>query len=97
MISKLLPGMTNVSIVGVVVSKGDKRSVNTKYGKSTVCDVVIKDETGEIGLTLWNEQIGTVKEGEEVKIEGGYITEWQGEIKLNVPKRGVLEKIAQPL
>ncbi|MBN1923139.1 MAG: DNA-binding protein [Nanoarchaeota archaeon] len=92
MIGKLAPGMTNVNLIGLVVSKGDKRSVNTKYGKSEVCDVVIKDESGEVGLTLWAEQISKVKEGDEVEIQGAYVTEWQGEIKLNIPKRGLLQK-----
>ena len=84
--------MTNVNLIAKVVDKGDKREVNTKYGKSRVCDIVIKDETGEVSLTLWNEQIDLVKEGEEVQIQGAYTTEWQGEIKLNIPKKGVLEK-----
>jgi replication factor A1 len=92
MIGTLIPGMTNVSVSAKVVSKGDKRKVNTKYGKSTVCDVIIKDDTGEVNLTLWNEQIDKVKEGDEVLVQGGYTTEWQGEIKLNIPKKGMLEK-----
>lgn len=85
--------MTNVNLLAKVVSKGDKREVNTKYGKSKVCDVIIKDETGEVGLTLWNEQIDNVKEGEEIQIQGGYTTEWQGEIKINIPKKGLVEKV----
>ena len=92
MIAKLVPGMSNVNLSARVVSKGDKRTVNTKSGKSTVCDVILRDETGEIGLTLWNEQISSVKEGEEIEIQGGYITEWQGEFKLNVPKKGSIDK-----
>lgn len=92
MISKLIPGMTNVNLIAKVVSKGDKREVNTKYGKSRVCDALIKDETGEVNLTLWGEQIDMVKEGEEVEIQGGYTTEWQGEIKLNIPKKGAISK-----
>ncbi len=91
MISKLIPGMTNVNLVAKVVSIGDKRSVNTKYGKSVVCDAIIRDESGEISLTLWNDQIDKVREGDIVSIAGAYTTEWQGEVKLNIPKRGSLE------
>ena len=60
--------MSDINLSARVVSKGDKRKVRTKFGKSTVCDVILKDETGEIGLTLWNEQISDVKEGEEIEI-----------------------------
>ena len=92
MIASLVPGMSNVNLIAQVISKGDKRSVNTKYGKSQVCDAIIKDETGEVNLTLWEEQIEKVKEGDEIEVQGGYITEWQGEVKLNVPKKGSIEK-----
>ncbi len=91
MISKLIPGMTNVNLVAKVVSIGDKRSVNTKYGRSVVCDAIIRDESGEISLTLWNDQIDKIKEGDIVSIAGAYTTEWQGEVKLNIPKKGSLE------
>ncbi len=92
MIGKLAPGMSNVALIAKVVSKGDKRTVNTKYGKSTVCDAILRDETGEVNLTLWADQVNMIKEGDEVQIQGGYVTEWQGEIKLNIPKKGVLQK-----
>ncbi|PIX44543.1 DNA-binding protein, partial [archaeon CG_4_8_14_3_um_filter_38_5] len=46
---------------------------------------------GEIKLTLWGEQISKVREGDEVSISGAYITEFQGELQLNVPKKGLLE------
>lgn len=95
MISKLIPGMTNVNIVGKVISKGEKRTVRTKFGKTKVCDAIIKDDTGEITLTLWSDQISMVKEGETISVQGGYITEWQGEFQLNIPKRGSIEKQAQ--
>ncbi|MDD2678651.1 MAG: OB-fold nucleic acid binding domain-containing protein [Candidatus Nanoarchaeia archaeon] len=92
MISKLIPGMTNVQLLARVISKEAPRTVNTKYGSTKVCDAVLKDETGEIGLTLWSEQISKIKEGDEVIIKGGYTSEWQGEVKLNIPKRSEITK-----
>ena len=86
--------MTGVAIKAKVASKGDKRSVSTKYGKSQVCDVKLRDETGEISLTLWGDQISKVKEGEQIFIKGGYVTEWRGEIQLNIPKTGMIEKVS---
>ena len=92
MISTLIPGMSNVNLIAQVISIGERRSVNTKYGKTQVCDAVIKDETGEVNLTLWEEQIEKVKEGDEIELQGGYTTEWQGEVKLSVPRKGSIEK-----
>jgi ssDNA-binding replication factor A large subunit len=92
MISKLVPGMTNVQLLAKVVSKDAPRTVNTKYGSTKVCDAVLKDETGQIGLTLWSEQISKVKEGDEVAIKGAFTSEWQGEVKLNLPKNSEISK-----
>jgi ssDNA-binding replication factor A large subunit len=93
MISKLVPGMTNVQLLARVVSKDAPRTVNTKYGSTKVCDAVLKDETGQIGLTLWSEQISKVKEGDEVAIKGAFTSEWQGEVKLNLPKNSEISKM----
>lgn len=94
MISKLIPGMTGVIIKAKVISKGDKRSISTKYGRSKVCSAKLKDETGEISLTLWGDQISKVREGEQIFIKGGYVTEWNGELQLNIPKKGMIEKVS---
>lgn len=95
MISKLVPGMTNVSLLARVISKDEPRSVNTKYGSTRVCDALLKDETGQIGLTLWSEQISKIKEGDEVEIRGAFTSEWQGEVKLNIPKKSEILKIQE--
>ena len=92
MISKLIPGMTNVQLLAKVVSKETPRTVNTKYGSAKVCDAVLKDESGQISLTLWSDQISKIKEGDEVMIKGAYTSEWQGEVKLNLPKSSEIMK-----
>lgn len=92
MISKLVPGMTNVQILARVIAKDVPRSVKTKYGNTKVCDATLKDETGQIGLTLWSDQIGKIKEGDDIVIKGAYTSEWQGEVKLNLPKNSEISK-----
>lgn len=92
MISKLVPGMTNVELLAKVILKEPSRNVNTKYGTTKVCDATLMDESGQIGLTLWADQINKVKEGDKILIKGAYTSEWQGEIKLNLPKRSEITK-----
>ena len=40
------------------------------------------DGTGEIKVTLWNEDIDNVKTGDKIQITNGYVNEWQGELQL---------------
>jgi len=45
------------------------------------CYVV--DDTGEIGMTFWGDQIKKVKEGAKVRITEAYVTEFKGMLQLN--------------
>ncbi len=75
-IKELQNGMKRVEVEAEVVDKGDTRQVQSRYGNETfnVADVIIQDETGNIKLTLWNEQIDQVTVGAKIKIENGYVT-----------------------
>ncbi len=91
-IKELQTGMKRVEVEADVVDKGNTRQVQSRMSGETfnVADVVVQDETGNIKLTLWNEQIDQVNVGDRVKIENGYITSFKGEIQLNVGKYGKL-------
>lgn len=90
-VSELKPGTGNVSLELEVVSKDNEREIN-KYGrKLRVANFTVKDESGSITLVLWNEQIDEVKEGGKIKIENGYVNEWQGAAQLTLGKFGKLE------
>ncbi|HLC86196.1 MAG TPA: SOSS complex subunit B family protein [Candidatus Nanoarchaeia archaeon] len=83
----------NINVEGEVTEIGAVREFN-KFGKlGKVCNAKIKDETGEIMLTLWNEQIEKVKIGNKIAITNGYVGEWQGEKQLTTGKFGTLEVI----
>ena len=84
--------MKRVEVEADVVEKGNPRQVQARYGNETfnVADAIIQDETGNIKLTLWNEQIDQVNVGDKVKIENGYVTSFKSEIQLNVGKYGKL-------
>ncbi len=84
--------MKRVEVEADVVDKGNTRQVQSRMSGETfnVADVVVQDETGNIKLTLWNEQIDQVNVGDRIKIENGYVTSFKGEIQLNVGKYGKL-------
>ena len=78
-------------IEGVIDSIGEPRTVNLRTGgQAQVADAVLKDDTGQIKLTLWDAQIKMVKPGSKVRIENGYVTTFKGENALNVGKYGKL-------
>jgi len=81
---ELKTGMRNVNVEGTIVNKGEPRQVQTRFGESTVADAFLKDDSGSIKMSLWNEQIDSFKENVEVRIENGYITSFRGEAQLNV-------------
>jgi replication factor A1 len=93
-ISELKPGMRGISIEGKLESIAEPRSVNLKSGGTAqVSDAVLSDETGSIKLSLWDEQLNIVTEGDQVSVENGYTNEFRGETSLNVGRYGKLKKL----
>jgi replication factor A1 len=92
--NELRPGIRGISIEGTVESIAEPRSVNLKSGGTAqVADAIFSDETGSIKLSLWDEQLNMVKEGDRVYVENGYTQEFRGETSLNVGKYGKLKKL----
>ncbi len=92
-IKDLQPRQTNVDVEGDVVEMSDVREVS-KLGKQIrVATALIKDGTGRVKLSLWNEQTEKVKTGDKVKVKNGYVGEFQGELQLTTGKFGTLEAV----
>ncbi|MFQ5941804.1 MAG: DNA-binding protein [Nitrososphaerales archaeon] len=90
-LSELRSGMRSVNIEASVVSVSEPRTVNKRDGGTAkVADVIIKDDSGEIKLSLWEDQIEMVKAGSKIAIENGYTTSFRGENQLSVGKYGKL-------
>jgi replication factor A1 len=58
-----------------------------------VANATLKDETGKITLTLWNEQISQVKVGDKIKIENGYAKSFRNVLQLSTGKYGKITVI----
>ena len=89
-ISELTVGMKDVTITAKVAEKSEPREVQTRFGRRLVADVMVKDTTGSIKLSLWEKQIDAVKEDDEIEVVGAYVTEWRGSLQLAIPKTGKL-------
>lgn len=92
-ISDLKAGQGKVDIEASVVSKAEPR-VMEKYGKELkVCNATVKDESGEIMLTLWNADVDKVNVGDTIRITNGYVSEFNGKKQLTSGKFGKLEVV----
>jgi replication factor A1 len=93
-INELRAGIRNVNVSGRVESLGEPRTVNLRTGGTAqVADAVLSDDTGKIKLSLWDDQIGMMNEGDEVSIENGYTQAFRGENSLNIGRYGKLAKL----
>ena len=68
-------GLSGISVEGKIVEIGESRDVNTKYGVRSVADAVLEDDTGQIKLSLWEDQIDSVNVGDAVVVRGAYVTQ----------------------
>ena len=55
--------------------------------------LTLKTDSGEIKITLWNDDCENINEGDKVKVVNGYVREFQGEKQLSAGKFGKIEKI----
>ena len=94
-INELRLGMNNINLTAKMVDVSEPRNVRTKMGYQTrVATATIEDDTGKIPLTLWGKQIDEIGEGDTIEVKDGFITEFRGELQLNVPRKGQIIKIA---
>jgi len=71
-----------------------EEKVFSKFGREgRVATARVKDDSGEVDLTLWNESIDEVSVGDKLKIENGYVNEFQGNSQLTAGKFGTLTVI----
>ncbi|MFH1306628.1 MAG: OB-fold nucleic acid binding domain-containing protein [Candidatus Micrarchaeota archaeon] len=88
-ISGLRPGSGNVTVEGEITAKEEPREVVTRYGKKTrVANAVLKDESGEVQLSLWGDDIEKVNIGDKISIENGWISEFKGNLQISAGKFG---------
>jgi replication factor A1 len=85
----------NIDLVVEVVSKEEPR-VFEKFGKEgRVCNAKVKDETGELKLTLWNDDVDKVSVGDKIHIENGWCSEYRDEKQLSSGKFGKIEVVGK--
>ncbi|MFH1199595.1 MAG: OB-fold nucleic acid binding domain-containing protein [Candidatus Micrarchaeota archaeon] len=90
-ISDLKQGSSNVEVKGEIVDIEQPREINKMGRTLRVANATIKDESGSITLTLWNDSIDAVQPGNTVHITNGYVNTWQDKTQLTLGKFGKME------
>lgn len=98
-VGELTPRSRAVNVIAKAVSKSEVRNVTSRRDSTAhrVCDALVGDETGCVYLTLWDDNIEKVNEGDTVSIKNGYVTLFRGNMRLNVGRYGTLEIAEKPL
>ena len=76
-----------------VVSKTEPREVTSRNDMSThrVAEALVRDETGSVYLTLWDDVLDEVDEGMVLNIKDAYINLFRGSMRLNLGRYGSYE------
>ena len=98
-VSELGPYSKQVNTTVKVVQKGEARETVSRQDGTThrVLDALVGDETGAIYMTLWDDNIDKVKEGDTMNVKNGYVRPFKGSMRLNIGRYGTLEPAGTPL
>lgn len=82
-----------VDLEGVEITEKSPVREFAKFGKAgKVCNVTIKDDSGNVQLTLWDEDVDKYEVGDKLSLNDCYVGEWQGELQVTTGKKGKIEK-----
>lgn len=72
----------------------DPRAIRSKDGKdNTVANAIIMDDSAQIKLSLWNDDIPKFRKGQKIRITNAYLKIFNNEPILNVGQYGKIEII----
>jgi replication factor A1 len=76
-----------------VMSVTEAREVTSRRDMSThrVAEALVGDETGSVYLTLWDDVLDAVEEGQVLNIKDAYINLFRGSMRLNLGRYGSYE------
>lgn len=92
-IKDLQANQGKIDLVVEVVGKDEPRTFE-KFGKTgRVCNAKVKDTSGEVTMTLWNEDVDKVNIGDKIHVENGWCSEYKGEKQVSAGKFGKIEVV----
>lgn len=89
--NKIKPGMKSLDLELKVVDKEEPHTFENDNGEGRVATAICEDDSGEVKVSLWNEEIDKVSVGDEIKIENGYSRLFKNEVYVSAGKYGELK------
>jgi len=89
-VEKLTPDSRAVNVRVKVVKKGEPcETISRRDGSlHRVADVLVGDETGSLYLSLWDDNIDKVGDGDVIEIKNSYVSLFRGSMRLNIGRYG---------
>jgi replication factor A1 len=94
-ITDIKSGQGKIDIEADVIEMGEIREISKFNRPLKVATAVIKDDSGEIQLSLWNQDAEKVKKGDKIKITNGFAKEFQGALQVTAGKFGKIEVVGK--
>ena len=89
-VSELKPGTIVRRLELVVLRRYPRRLVNSKNYTGALAAACGRDETGLVGLVLWDDDVKKVRVGDIIRIENGWCRLRDGEIVVSTGRSGTL-------
>jgi replication factor A1 len=95
LISELSQQSKSVSTYFKIIDISEARTVKVRSTgrQHRVADAIVGDSSGIVILTLWNEWIDELKIGMSYLLQSGYVSVYDGSIRLNIGRNGEIIKL----
>lgn len=90
LVTQLIPGKPISRLELVVLRTYPRRLVSSANYTGQLAAACGRDETGIVGIVLWDNQVNSVKTGDIIRIEDGWCRSKNGEIVVSTGKNGKL-------
>ena len=87
-VESLRPNMIVKHLELVILRIYPRRLISTSNYTGSVAAACGRDETGIVGLVLWDDQIESTRVGDIIKIENGWCRQRDGELVVSTGKSG---------
>ncbi len=82
--------------IEATVTDIDEPRTFVRFGRTLrVATATLKDDSGDVKLSLWNEDIDRVKVGDKISLKDGFVKEFQGEKQVTTGKLGKIEVLGK--
>jgi len=92
--SEVKPGMRNLDLELKIIQMDEPREFDTEKGQGRVVTAIGEDDSGEVKVSFWDDEIEKIEEGDIVNIQSGYSRLFKDDVHVSVGRYGELEVLS---